>query len=134
MAERRRRADSRTFIAFGLLVLMFMVGLWRGEENRKDAEHRIAAAAAERAGQLRHEGIARAAAIERSRVDVLVRSCRQQNRNHDKTIRILDRRIAQFPPGRRRDRAERGRAFTVALIEALAPHRDCARRAQRLIR
>jgi hypothetical protein len=45
----------------------------------------------------------------------------------------LDRLIADIPPGERRERAEQGRDTTVALIDQLAPRRDCARRAQRFI-
>lgn len=61
-------------------------------------------------------------AIQRSRLEL----CRQQNERHDHTIRTLDKQIAKLPPKERR-RAIRQRAGTVALINALAPKRDCAR-------
>lgn len=123
MAERRRRADKRTAVAVGLIVLMFCVGLYRGEENRKAADRKIAAAAVERVGQ-----------INASRREVLIRSCREQNMHHDDTVRQLDKRIASLPAGARRQRAKQSRAFTLALIGSLAPKRHCIRRANRLIR
>jgi hypothetical protein len=51
-------------------------------------------------------------------------SCRQANERHDTTLRVLDERIAGLPPGGRA-RAEASKAFTIALIEAIAPRRDC---------
>lgn len=60
--------------------------------------------------------------IQQSRLDF----CRQQNARHDGTVRVLDRQIQHFPP-RARMRAIRQRAGTVALIDALAPKRNCVR-------
>lgn len=56
-------------------------------------------------------------------------SCEAQNRRHDGTIGVLDRLIAQraksaSPAEVRQMRSSR--AYTVLLIDALAPHQDCA--------
>jgi hypothetical protein len=53
-------------------------------------------------------------------------NCVQQNQRHDATIAQLDHEIALLPP-RMRVRAVANRAFTVALIDALSPVRDCKR-------
>jgi len=63
--------------------------------------------------------------VQQSRVEVTRTNCLAQNNRHDATVRKLDQLIADIPPGARRRRAERGRASTVALIDALAPKRDC---------
>lgn len=55
-----------------------------------------------------------------NRVDV----CRDVNARHDAAIRKLDDLIAELPKAQRR-RAAAGRKYTVALIEALTPRRDC---------
>jgi hypothetical protein len=59
--------------------------------------------------------------IQQSRIDV----CREGNVRHDDVIATLDRLIREQPPGARKRRAVRNRAQTVALLEALAPKRDC---------
>lgn len=51
--------------------------------------------------------------------------CLEQNQRHDGTVSTLDMGIDSFPPGARRERAERSRRFTLSLIESLAPKRDC---------
>jgi hypothetical protein len=63
-------------------------------------------------------------AIQASRVEVAKDNCRSQNERHDNTVRQLDNRIAELS-GRERARADRNRDFTVSLIEALAPKRNC---------
>ena len=130
--ERRRRRDWRVFLAFLVVVASYPIGLYLLNDVRKDADRKIAAAAVERAAQLRQETRERAEAIERSRRDVLIRSCREQNRRHDATILELDRQVAKLPPARRSE-AQARRNGTVALLEAIIPHRDCAKRAERLI-
>ena len=122
MVERRRRGDKGLFLAYGLIVAMFVIGLKVNHDTAQNADSKIRAAAVERVQQ-----------INAGRRDVLVRSCREQNRRHDNTIRKLDGLIADLPPGRRRERAKAGRASTVALIEALAPKRQCVKRADRLL-
>lgn len=52
------------------------------------------------------------------------RNCEDVNARHDSTIRELDRIVTALPASRRA-RARQRRAATVALIDALAPHRDC---------
>lgn len=52
--------------------------------------------------------------------------CQDQNRRHDLTIKRLDELIAATSPPRRKKRAERSRAGTLQLINALAPRRNCA--------
>jgi hypothetical protein len=71
-----------------------------------------------------HRADALARDIQAQRVSSIVQSCEQQNARHDATIATLDRLIRQQPAGQRR-RAERSRASTVLLIDALAPMRDC---------
>jgi MoxR-like ATPase len=51
--------------------------------------------------------------------------CLDQNSRHDRTIQRLDKIIARLDTPEQRARAARGRASTVLLIDALAPHRDC---------
>jgi hypothetical protein len=58
--------------------------------------------------------------LQQSRVD----QCEQANVRHDRTIKVLDAQIARLPAAQRR-RALAQRPGTVALIEALAPSRDC---------
>jgi hypothetical protein len=70
--------------------------------------------------------------IQDSRAELVRESCEQQNKQHDNTIRRLDVAIAAIPPGPRKRRAERNRRYTVSLIEALAPERDCDRLVRRV--
>ena len=65
--------------------------------------------------------------IQDSRVDFVRQSCVAQNERNVATIRRLDQLIADLPPGSRQRRAVTNRASTVALIDALAPQRDCDR-------
>lgn len=50
--------------------------------------------------------------------------CRDANERHDRTIDTLDREIRRLPAGQRAE-ANRNRKSTVALLEAIAPRRDC---------
>jgi Tfp pilus assembly protein PilN len=59
--------------------------------------------------------------IQQSRIDI----CREGNARHDDVIATLDRLIREQPAGAQKRRAVRNRAQTVALLEALAPKRDC---------
>jgi len=63
--------------------------------------------------------------IQAERRTNIARACRDQNGRHDRTVRELDRLIAQLPVDQRA-RARRVRDANVALIDALAPHQDCA--------
>jgi hypothetical protein len=65
--------------------------------------------------------------IQRERAEAIRVNCQEQNVRHDLTIRKLDELIDRLPPGRRKRRAVSNRDGTVALIEALAPKRDCER-------
>ena len=138
MVERRRRADKWRVVAYLLVACALSFGLWRGEENRKNADRKIRMAAIERTEQVKQEAEDRAVQVEweaeRSRREVLIRTCREFNRNHDAAIAKLDELIADLPPGRRRERAKASRASTVALLATLAPKRRCVRRAERLIK
>lgn len=58
--------------------------------------------------------------VQQSRVDL----CRQANERHDAVLRVLDQRIRELH-GPARVRAEASRAGSVALLEAIAPKRDC---------
>jgi hypothetical protein len=53
------------------------------------------------------------------------RACEDVNSRHDATILKLRAIVRDIPAGPRRDRAEAGMASTIALIDALAPKRDC---------
>lgn len=66
------------------------------------------------------EGKNLAQAIQRSRVD----QCKEGNIRHDLTITTLDQEIARLPADRQQQ-AKASREFTVALINTLAPYRDC---------
>lgn len=75
--------------------------------------------------------------IQSSRADSIRRSCVEQNVQHDETIRTLDEQIAE----RKRTaspeiarRLDESRAFTLLLIQALAPRQDCGRRVDQLTR
>jgi hypothetical protein len=59
-------------------------------------------------------------------------NCREQNARHDAAITELDRLIRLLPLSRRA-RAVQGRDGTVALIEALAPKRDCSALVRRTV-
>lgn len=67
--------------------------------------------------------------IQRQRVESIRMSCEDTNRRHDRTIATLDALLVKRvkTAGRReRVKLKASRASTVALIEALAPKRDCA--------
>jgi cell division protein FtsB len=64
-------------------------------------------------------------AIQRERARNVRTNCEEQNRRHDATIRQLHRLVDELPPGPRKVRAVQGMAGSVALIQALAPKRDC---------
>lgn len=68
---------------------------------------------------------ARVHQIQQERVESILRACRDENERHDATIHRLDELIKRLPP-EKRTRAVQSRAGTVLLINALAPHRDCA--------
>lgn len=72
--------------------------------------------------------------IDDSRKDTVRRACLESNRRHDATIRQLDLLVAQIPDPQQRHRAERAKRGTIALIEGLAPRRDCDARADELVR
>lgn len=76
-----------------------------------------------------------AAQIQQSRREATLSSCAEQNDRHDQTIATLDRLLAaavKRDPGQAA-RLKQSRASTVLLINALAPRRDCQKRAQRLV-
>jgi hypothetical protein len=62
----------------------------------------------------------------------LERACNEQNVRHDRTVAKLDELVVGISDPVRRARAEQNRAGTVALIDALAPKRQCAARARQL--
>lgn len=78
---------------------------------------------------------ARSVDIEESRRTAIEDSCVEQNERHDATITALDELLAERQQGASKAEAERlqqSRTNTVLLIEALAPKRDCERRAEQL--
>lgn len=64
-------------------------------------------------------------AIQEERVANILRSCREQNDRHDATIRQLRVLVDAIRDRAQRERARQGMAGTIALIDALAPKRDC---------
>lgn len=75
-----------------------------------------------------HENHNRIEDIQASRIDVALTTCRDQNARRTNTINQLDDIIAKrskgAPPAERA-RMRTSRAFTILLIDALAPHQDC---------
>lgn len=69
----------------------------------------------------------RAQQIQAERAASTLKSCAEQNKRHDDTIRAIDDLIARSQPlsADRRPQSSPGRANTVLIIDALAPHRDC---------
>lgn len=65
-----------------------------------------------------------ATAIQQSRQEITVTRCLDLNARHDATIAKLDQEIGALPPVERKQ-AKTNRAGTVALIDALAPKRNC---------
>jgi uncharacterized protein YpuA (DUF1002 family) len=72
--------------------------------------------------------------IQESRVESVLNQCHEDNQRHNNTINRLDaqlRELERLHPANAA-RYRQSRAFTVTLIEALAPKRDCAKRARQL--
>lgn len=66
--------------------------------------------------------------IQEQRYDASLNACEMQNIRHDNTIAILDDRFAlikQSATPSQKITIEQSKTFTILLIEALAPHRDC---------
>jgi hypothetical protein len=63
-------------------------------------------------------------AIQEQRVTQAHDNCLDENTRHRNTVATLDGVIARLPAARRKQ-AEASRQFTVLLIDALAPVRDC---------
>lgn len=70
--------------------------------------------------------------IQQSRRDSVLISCREQNSRHDNTVKTLDGLISSSPP-ERKTQARQSRAFTVLLIDALVPKRNCQQRVRQLV-
>jgi hypothetical protein len=63
-------------------------------------------------------------AIQGERAHNILASCLQANERHDRAITVFDAQIARLSAEQRAN-ARASREFTVALIEALSPKRDC---------
>lgn len=63
--------------------------------------------------------------IQNERVATTLHACLDQNIRHDITIDRLNHIISQIKDPKQRARAEASEGSTIALIDALAPHRDC---------
>lgn len=68
--------------------------------------------------------------IQTSRRDLTLQTCVAQNARHDDTVKAYDDRIAEavksgLVPAEQVARLRESRAFTVGLIDALAPVQDC---------
>lgn len=66
-----------------------------------------------------------ARAIQRQRVDSILRNCKAQNGRHANTIRALDVLISRLPPGPERVRAKANRKGTVFLLNQIVPYQNC---------
>lgn len=64
-------------------------------------------------------------ALNQERSRNIYAGCEETNVRHDQTIRRLHLLVEEMPPGPRRVRAVQAMAGSVALIDALAPKRDC---------
>jgi hypothetical protein len=64
--------------------------------------------------------------IQEQRAMATFDACADQNDRHDQTIARLNTIIDALPAGPRRRRAQRNVGGTIALIDALVPHQDCA--------
>lgn len=62
--------------------------------------------------------------IQQNRVEVTRRACEDQNTRHDDTVTQLDALIA-LAPANQRAQAKASEKYTVRLIDALVPVRDC---------
>lgn len=77
---------------------------------------------------LREQG-SQADEIQRQRAESIQRECRNQNLRHENTIDQLNEQIAvilKTHPSRAQE-IRRQVKYTIALIDALAPHQDCAK-------
>jgi hypothetical protein len=72
-------------------------------------------------------------AIQAERARNILQNCLDTNARHDATIRQLHRLVDRLPAGPRKVRAVQGMAGSVALIDALAPRRDCKALAARQV-
>jgi hypothetical protein len=75
-------------------------------------------------GFARAESVNRAEAIQTNRAEITFENCLDQNARHLSTVEVLDDRLSEVPLENRAD-ARRTRDFTVLLISALLPRRDC---------
>jgi hypothetical protein len=73
-------------------------------------------------------------AIQAERTRNILQNCLDTNRRHDATIRELRLLVDELPPGPRKVRAVQGMAGSIAVINALAPRRDCRALAARQVR
>jgi hypothetical protein len=72
--------------------------------------------------------------LNRERARNVAQNCLDTNRRHDLTVRRLHQLVNELPPGPRKVRAVQGMAGSIALINALAPRRDCRALAARQVR
>lgn len=134
MVDKRKDMDTRTRIAriqhkyerfarivFWLLALQFvnlfifgLLGGWFINENRHRSD----------------ESINNSMAIQNQREDAIFRNCQDQNLRNKTTIGVLDARLNLLKEQKKLDETqiknlEASRSFTVLLIDALAPSRNC---------
>jgi hypothetical protein len=73
-----------------------------------------------------------AEAIQEERARATRENCRKQNRRNHKAVARVGERTRMLPPVEQREGRE-GRAYTIALIDALAPVRDCEQLVERTV-
>lgn len=71
--------------------------------------------------------------IQQQRTENILSQCENQNSRRANTIATLNQEILSLK-GKRRIRAERNEGFTIALINALAPHQNCLRLVRKAVR
>lgn len=108
----RRATDKLAVVCTAICILCLAgVGVWSGTvlDTNRQAD----------------QAAATAAQIQRERKRNIRTNCEDTNRRHDATVRQLRRLVDELPPGPRKVRAVQGMAGSVAVIQALAPKRDC---------
>jgi hypothetical protein len=107
---RRRLAILGAFAAVGVLVIVASVG------------HLVI-----RATNRTNQNTAILTAIQHERVRNTLRACNDQNDRHDALKKYIDALVAHPQPGRPRLPKKQRDRQAAGFVNAIAPHRDCAR-------
>lgn len=134
----RRQLDKLLIACTAICVICTMAFVVIGAPTVLDTSNRtddVATLARENAQRVREIGRL-AKAIQASRRDSVLTTCRETNARHRKVIEALDVEIARASqaatPARVREMRQ-SRASTVRLLTAMLPVADCKARAKRLV-